>query len=700
MSTRELTRRDFVKETGTMGAGLVIAFHFPFSGRFPEGVAPEDLEPNAWIRVDPEGLLHVIYDDHEMGQGSSTGFMMMTCEELEGSWKNIVWEPTPTDPSTWVRNISTGGSTTIRLGWDPLRNAAATAREMLRSAAARRWGVEASECVARQNAIHHESSGRSLGYGELAEEAATLPVPDDPPLKDPRDFWLVGHSTDRLDLPDKVMGKTEFGMDVRLPDMLYCAVRRPREFQGTIRGVDDSAAREVPGVVDVREIEGAVAVYATDTWAAIKGMQALELDVDPGPNADQSTETLRQRCLELIQRDGEVEREEGNVRRAMNGATQVLEADYDTPFLDHAPMEPLNATVHVRGDEVEVWVPTQSASSSQQLAAEAAGVDEGNVIIHSLLTGGGFGRRLYPDEVTFAVRAAMEKDVPVQMVYTREETTRHGRYRPFTLQRLRAGLDQEGWPVAWHHRIVGPPPKSTSIGGSVNPPYTFPNFLMDCHIEDWGIPIGAWRSVGNTQTGFAVESFIDECAHAAGKDPLEYQRRLMREANPRLLNCLEMAAERADWGRSMGERQGQGLAAWTCFEGFVGMVAEVTVDQDGTVHVDRIVSVSDHGTVVNPEAVRSQFEGGIALILSHALKSGIHIEGGAAVESNFHDYQILTFQDMPKVEVYFVESLDRPGGVGEPPVPPPSPAVCNAIFAATGKRVRKLPIDKAFLAAE
>jgi isoquinoline 1-oxidoreductase beta subunit len=423
--------------------------------------------------------------------------------------------------------------------------------------------------------------------------------------------------------------------------------------------------------------------------------------VDPGPNADQSSETLLARARELMEQDDgvEVEREEGDVPGAiMEGARETVEVVFDTPFLDHAPMEPLNATAHVRGDEVELWVPTQGATTSQQLAAEAAGVEEGNVTVHSLLTGGGFGRRLYPDEVTFAVRAAKEKDVPVQMVYTREETTRHGRYRPFTLQRLRAGLDAQGWPAGWHHRIVGPSPKGTAIGGASNPPYTLPNFRLDCHIEDWGIPIGAWRSVGNTQTGFAVESFVDECAHAAGKDPFEYRRHLMREANPRLLGCLEMAAEKADWGRSMGERQGQGIAAWTCFGGYAAMVAEVTVDEDGTVHVDRIVSASDHGIIVNPEAVRSQFEGGIVLSLSHALKSGIHIENGGAKESNFHDYQILTFQDMPKVEVHFVESLERPGGVGEPPVPPPPPAVCNAIRAATGKRVTKLPIEKEFLA--
>jgi isoquinoline 1-oxidoreductase beta subunit len=347
---------------------------------------------------------------------------------------------------------------------------------------------------------------------------------------------------------------------------------------------------------------------------------------------------------------------------------------------------------------VEVWVPTQGATGVQRACAAEAGVDVESVIVHSLLTGGGFGRRLNPDDALLAVRVAKEVEVPVQLVLTREDTFQHGFYRPATYQVLRAGLGSDGLPAAWTHRIIGPAPsRSTVTGGAANPPYTLPNFRLDYHLDDWGTPIGPWRSVGNTQTGFAVESFIDECAHAAGIDPFEYRRTLMRDANPRLLNCLEMVAERADWGRTMGDRQGQGIAAWTCFGGFAAMVAEVTVDPDGTVRVDRVVSVSDHGTIVNPEAVRSQIEGGIVLSLTATLKAGVHIENGGAMESNFHDHPLLVFNEMPAVEVHFVESTERPGGVGEPPVPPPPPAVCNAVFAATGRRVRTLPIDKEFL---
>jgi isoquinoline 1-oxidoreductase beta subunit len=699
MSTKDLSRRDFVKTTGAAGAGLVIGFHIPWI-QGCAGPPPVPVEggaqPNAWIRIDPEGFVHVVYDDHEMGQGSSTGFLMMVCDELEADWSKIVWEPVPTDPSNWVRGISTGGSTTIRMGWTPLRTAAAQAREVLTEAAARRWEVSPSECVAREHEVRHEASGRSAGYGELAEEAAELPVPEDPTWKSHEDFFLIGHSTDRLDLPDKVTGKTQFGMDLRLPGMLFASVSRPPAFQGGIRSFDDTAARAVPGVVDVFEVEGGIAVVASDTWSAFKGRQALQVDWDPGPNADQSSQTLKARGVALEDVPGEVLEENGNFDRAFAGAAQRVEVAYDTHFLDHVPMETLNATAWVQGDRVEVWCPTQGATSGQRTAARIAGVPIENVVFNSMLSGGGFGRRLNSDDTEFAVKVAMKVDAPVQVVWTREDTFAHGFYRPYTHQTMKAGLDEEGWPVAWLHRVYGQG-GGTSTGGADNPPYAFPNFRCDAHMDDWGIPIGPWRSVGNTHTCFAVESFLDECAHVAGIDPVTYRRRLMEPANPRLLNCLLTVAEQAQWGREMGERQGQGIAAWTCFAGYGAMVAEVTVAEDGTVSLDRMVACMDHGTVVNPEAVRSQIEGGIVLSTTATLKAEVHIENGAAVESNFHNHPLLTIGEMPEVEVHFVESTEPPGGVGEPPVPPTVPAITNAIFAATGVRIRELPVDPELL---
>ncbi len=701
MNSKEPSRRDFLKAASGVGAGLLIAFYVPWLEGCEEDWIPPRVEgamrPNAWIWVDTEGLIHVIFDEHEMGQGSSTGFLQMVCEEMEGDWKKMVWEPVPTDPSSWIRTIHTGGSTTIRLGWNPIRTAAAQAREMLRTAAAQRWGVPEEECEARENTIRHAATDRSLEYGELALAASALPVPDHPPLKGPDAYRLVGSSPDRLDLPDKVTGRTRFGMDLRLPDMLFATVARPPAFQGSVRRYDDAAARQVPGVVDVRAVEGGVAVYATDTWAAMKGKEALDVTFDPGPNADQSSESLLAHCKEVAREPGEVARREGNPDRAMERADRVVESAFDMPFLDHAPMEPLNATAHVREGGVEVWVPTQVATKGQATAARVAGVPEEKVIFHSMLSGGGFGRRLNSDDVEWAVRVAMEKDVPVQTVHTREDFMTHGFYRQATYHELRAGLDADGWPVGWTHRVVGPGPQWDLLDGARNPPYRLPDFRLDYHMEDWGIPTGAWRSVGNTHMAFVVESFMDECAHAAGADPFQYRRHLMREANPRLLACLEMAAERAEWGRPMGERQAQGIAAWACFQSYVACVAEVTVAPDGSVRVDRVVTASDHGIIVNPDAVRAQFEGGVVMALTATLKSAIHIENGAAVESNFHDYPILTMGETPPVEVHFVPSTERPGGVGEPPVPPPPPAVCNAIYAATGVRVRKLPVEKEWL---
>jgi len=365
--------------------------------------------------------------------------------------------------------------------------------------------------------------------------------------------------------------------------------------------------------------------------------------------------------------------------------------------LDHVPMEPMNATAWVRGDRVEVWCPTQGATAGQQMAARIAGVPPENVVFNSMLLGGGFGRRLNSDDTEFAVKVAMKVDAPVQVVWTREDTFRHGFYRPYTHQTMKAGLDEEGWPVAWLHRIYGQPPRGTSTGGAANPPYTFPNFRCDHHLEDWGIPIGPWRSVGNTHTCFAVEAFLDECAHVAGIDPVTYKRRLMEDANPRLLTCLLTAAEKAQWGREMGERRGQGIAAWTCFGGYGAMVAEVTVAENGQVSLDRMVACMDHGIIVNPEAVRSQIEGGIVLSTTATLKAEVHIQNGAALETNFHNHPILAIGEMPEVEVHFIESTEPPGGVGEPPVPPTVPAITNAIFAATGVRIRELPVDPALL---
>ncbi|HKJ92571.1 MAG TPA: molybdopterin cofactor-binding domain-containing protein, partial [Longimicrobiales bacterium] len=568
--------------------------------------------------------------------------------------------------------------------------AGAAAREMLRSAAAQAWGVDASECRAERGAIVH-AGGRRAEYGSLVERAARLPVPEDPPLKSRSDFTLVGTPVHRLDQRDKVVGETVFGTDVDLPGMLVATVALPPAFGAQVRGYDDARARRVPGVVDVVQIPDGVAVLARNTWAALKGRDALSVDWAPSPLAGMSSVSLFQRCADLAERDGNVARRAGDARSALSGAARTLEAVYRLPFLDHATMEPMNCTARVAGGKVEVWAPTQVATAAQQEAARVAGVKPQDVTLHVTMVGGGFGRRLQTDYVTFAVEIAKRVDAPVQLFWTREDTTRHGFYRPLTYHHLRGGLDGAGSPVAWHHRIVGPPTTGLTVAGAENPPYALPNFLLDYHLDDWGVPVGAWRSVGNTHNGFVIESFIDELAAAAGVDPYEYRRQLM-DAAPRLRGALDLAAARAGWGEALGPGRGRGIAAVSSFGSHVAEVADVTVAPDGTVRIDRVVCAVDCGQVINPDIMAANMEGAVTLAAGYTLKHGITLEDGGVREGNFTDYPILRIDEMPAVEVYAVDSPEPPGGIGEPGVPPLAPAVTNAIFAATGTRIRTLPV--------
>ncbi len=695
MSDRSgFSRRDFVRTGAAAGAGLVIGFHLP-GARVVAGATSAALppfEPNAWIRVGTDGLISIIVDEAEMGQGSQTAVPQMIADELEADWSSIRVLPPPVDPSSWIRTISTGGSTTVRQGWEPLRRAGATAREMLRQAAADRWGIPLARCEADRGAIVDAASGRRLSYGELAERAAGLSVPQDPPLKDPRDFRYIGVDMPRTDIPDKVAGKARFGLDITMPEMAVATVAKARTFGATVRSFDATDALAVPGVRTVVQIDSGIAVVGDNTWAALKGREALRVEWDHGPGAGLTTEAIFARWRELAGERGEVEREEGNVERALSRAVTRVEATYELPFLDHAPMEPMNCTAVVREGSVEVWAPTQSPTAAQRAAAQAASVSPDAVVFHTVLSGGGFGRRLQSDFVTDAVQVAKQVSYPVKVMWTREDTTRHGFYRPATLHRFWAGLDEQGWPVAWAHRIVGPPPQGSTTGGAANPPYDLPNFRLDYHLDDVGIPVGPWRSVANTQNGFTVESFIDELAAEAGKDPYVYRHHLM-SVSPRLRRTMELAAEKARWGSVSPRGVGRGLAAWTCFGGYAAQIAEVEVSGD-EVRVRRVVCAIDCGTAVNPRNIEAQVQGGIVLGLTAALKGAITIADGGARESNFHDYPLLLKREMPTVEVHIVPSREPPGGVGEPPVPPSAPAVANAIFNATGRRVRKLPITE------
>jgi isoquinoline 1-oxidoreductase beta subunit len=647
-------------------------------------------EPNAWVRVGTDGVLTVIIDETEMGQGSSTGLLLMVADEMDADWETAVPAPPPTDPSSWPRTISTGGSTSIRQGWDPLRRAGAAAREMLKEAAAREWGVEVSRCQIERSVVHGPA-GQRLGFGELADRAALLPVPDDPPLKDPSEFKLLGRSTIRKDLRDKGAGATSFGTDLRLEGMVFAALALPPAFGARVESFDDGGARAVPGVRDVFETEDGVAVLAGDTWTALKARDALTVRWDRSTAVTHGSSSITAEATELAGRPGEAVESTGDVDAALAGAARTIEAVYECPFLEHAPMEPMNCTAVVRDGEAEVWAPTQSTTAGQRAAAQEAGVDPEHVIFHTLMVGGGFGRRLQVDYVRQAVRIARRvPGVPVQLFLDRADTTRHGFYRPYTYHHMRAGLDGQGAPIAWKHRLVGTGGRGTITGGAVPATYRFPNFHVDFHEGSWAVPVGALRSVGSTQNGFTVEAFVDELAVASSRDPYEFRREHM--IDERLRACLDAAAEHGDWGRPLEPGRGRGIAAHFCFASRAAHVAEVTVDGSGRITVDRIVAVADVGFAVNPDSVRAQMEGGVAFALSFALKGSITLENGGVRESNYHDYPILGIREMPEVETFLIQGGDRPTGIGEPGVPPVAPAVANAVFAATGMRVRRLPI--------
>ena len=706
-ATTQLTRREFIQVGAAAGGGLLIAIHLP--GCAPRDRAPAEpvFLPNAWVRIGPDGIVTLVVDKSEMGQGVLTSMPMLLAEELEADWTKVRIEQAPADevyvnPAFGVQG--TGGSTSVRASWDPLREAGATARVMLVAAAAETWGVDPSECRAERGTVVHAGSGRRVGYGEVAEKAATMPVPEQAPLKDPQEFRIIGTRVKRLDTPWKVDGSGVFGIDVRLPGMLFAAVARCPVFGGAAARYDDAKAKAVPGVREVVPIEQGVAVVATNTWAAMKGRDALEITWDEGPTAAVSSESIRREFERLARGRGAVARSEGDVERALARAARRVEAVYEVPYLAHATMEPMNCTAHVRPDGCDVWVPTQFQTVTQQVAAGIAGLTPEQVNVHTTLLGGGFGRRAEVDFVAEAVQVSKAVGAPVMVVWTREDDTRHDFYRPNALSRFVAGLDADGWPVAWRHHIVSPSILTrwfpnmvqngidgSSVEGAAELPYAIPNLRVEYTLKETGVPVGFWRSVGHSQNGYVTESFLDELAAAGGKDPYELRRRLLAD-HPRHRAALEAAAQGAGWGSPTPEGRARGIAVHESFGSFVAEVAEVSVADDGTVRVHRVVCAIDCGRVVNPDTVEAQMQSGIVYGLTAALKGAITIDRGRVQQSNFHDYQMLRIPEMPQVEVHLVPSGDALGGVGEPGVPPIAPAVVNAVYALTGKRIRRLPI--------
>ncbi len=705
----QVTRREFLQTASVVGAGLVIGFYLP-PGRGRVTAATGPFAPNAWLRIGTDDSVLVMVDRSEMGQGVATSLPMLLAEELEADWSKIKIEFAPADKAytnPMFGMQGTGGSTSVRAAFTPLRKAGAAARELLVAAAAQTWNVDKAECRAEKGAVIHTPSKRRLTYGKLAAKAAVLPAPADVPLKDPKDWKILGTRVRRLDTPPKVDGSAQFGIDVKVPGMLVAVIARCPVFGGKVASFDATKAKAVPGVKQVVQISSGVAVVADGYWPAKKGRDALEVSWDEGPNASVSSATIAQLFAQRAEQPGAVARHDGEAEAALASAGSKLDAVYEAPFLAHATMEPMNCTAHVRPDGVDIWAPTQFQTGCQQLGAGIGGVAPEKVQVHTTYLGGGFGRRFELDFIREALETSKAVGAPVKVIWSREDDIRQAQYRPACYHRFRAGLDATGQPVAWTHRIVAPSifarvfPQTIKNGldgeaveGGVGMPYTIPNVHVDYLLTDTGIPVGFWRSVNNSYNAFAVECFIDEVAHAAKRDPYEYRRDLLTKA-PRHLGVLNLAASKAGWGTAPPAGRARGIAVYKSFETYVAEVAEVSVASDGAVRVHRVVCAVDCGPVVNPDIVEAQMQSGIVYGLTAALWGEITIDKGRVQQSNFHDYRMLRLAEMPQIEVHIVPSSDAQGGVGEPGTPPIAPAVCNAIFALTGKRVRKLPIGKA-----
>ena len=694
MTVPSVNRREFLGAAG----GLLVGFFLPAKNRL--SAEPTSSKLNAFVHVGSDDIVTLYIHKAEMGQGTVTSLSMLLAEELECDWSKIRTEFPGVDPAAFGPMQGVFGSMSIRTSWDPLRKAGATAREMLIAAAAQQWGVDKSQCNAENNSVINTATGIRLSYGALADAASKIPPPASVTLKDSKDFRLLGTSPKRRDSPDKIAGRAKFGLDMRLPGMLYAVVQRCPVFEGKVAGFDDSKTKAVPGVKQVVQISNGVAVVADNTWSAIEGRKVLQIQFDEGRRAQTSNATLRQMFADLAEKPGAEARKRGDVEAALAAGEKKIEAVYEAPYLAHAPMEPLNCTAHVRPDGCDVWASTQIQTAAQQVAMKITGLPREKVQVHTLFLGGGFGRRGASDYIGEAVEIGKAIGVPVKLTWTREDDLQHDFYRPASYTRFRAALDSEGWPIAFDSRIVCPSFSGmrngvdfAAVEGIADLAYDIPNFRADYHAPDAGIPTSYWRSVGYSQNTFFAESFIDELAVAGGKDPVEFRRRLLKNS-PRLLNVLNLAVEKA--GTPAPGRH-HGLAVANNIGSFNAQVAEVSIEK-GKLRVHRVVCAVDCGHVVHPGILEQQIQSGIVYGLTAALKGNITIENGRVKEQNFNQYDVLRIDEMPVVEVHVVASQNAPGGIGEASTPPIAPAVANAIYAATRKRLRRLPIRMADLA--
>jgi isoquinoline 1-oxidoreductase subunit beta len=704
-----LARRSFLIVSAAAGGGLLLGVALPGGMATAAAPAPDALQPNAFIRITHDGKVTLVMHKAEMGQGVFTALAQLIAEELEVPVNEVLLEQAPPDNARYGEPLfgglqMTGGSTSIRGAWLPLRQAGATARELLVQAAAATWHVPAARLVARDGKVFDPQSGLSLAYGALVDGASTLPVPKGVALKEPRNFRVIGKPLKRLDGRSKVDGTAQFGIDVKLIGMKIAAVASCPEFGGTLAGVDGPAAMKLAGVRQVVTLGHAVAVVADNLWAAQQGLLAAAPRWKAGANATLDSAQVVAQLDNAARTAGAVAAVHGDAPAGLARAAQRIDAVYQAPFLAHMAMEPLNCTVLIRGGEVDLFVGTQVPTRAQEAAARAAGVDPAKVTVHNCLIGGAFGRRLEVDFIELAVAIARQVQGPVKVVWSREEDVQHDMYRPYYHDTMAAGLDASGMPVAWTHRIAASSilarflPAGFSNGvdgdaieGAAETPYVFPALRVEyVRVEPPGIPTAFWRGVGHTHSAFVVEGFLDELAAKAGRDPLDYRRALVRDQRARAV--LDLAAAKAEWGTTLPKGQGRGIALLHAFGSYVAQVAQVQVDDDGGVHVVRVVCAVDCGQVVNPSTVAAQMEGGIVFGLSAALWGEITLAEGRVVQSNFHDYRVMRLNEAPRIEVHIVPSSEAPGGVGEPGTSAAIPALVNAVHAATGRRIRTLPI--------
>jgi isoquinoline 1-oxidoreductase beta subunit len=718
MNVVKVNRRDFVKITSAASAGLVLALQMPDA----HAAEKEEYPIGTFVHVGTDGIVTIYVAKSDMGQGVRTALPMIVADEMGANWKKVRIRQADLDKK--YGRQGTGGSGSIRTMWTPMRTAGATARTMLVTAAATKWGVDAKDCTVANGIVSYKT--KKATFGELAASASKLDVPKDVTLKDPSKFTIIGKKTDRLDNPDLLRGKSEYGIDVRVPGMLYGAVRRSPVFGGKVVSFDDSKAIAIPGVRAVVRIDphgaeapwAGVGVVADSTWAAFKGRDALDVKWDDGEAKSETTASLMEQMRDLVTKEGKRIRNDGDVDAAIASAASRIEATYELPYLAHATMEPMNATASVTADGIEIWGPTQFPDWWGGAAGKAVGFTKPEQAkVHVTLLGGGFGRRAFPDVAIEAALLSKAVGKPVKVQWTREDDMRHDFYRPANVQRVVAALDSEGKVTAWHHRLAAASinswmgngdPHDSEMFDDEQLPLNVPNVRAEFAAAKSFVPRGWWRSVESSSNAFVVQSFIDEIAHSLGKDPIEFQLGLFPAGtkierkggsapypyeSDRYRRVIELVRDKSNWGKPLPAGRARGFAAWHAFMTYVAEVAEVSINKDGTPRVHRVIAAIDCGTPVNPDGIAAQVEGAVVYGLSAALAGAITIKNGAVEQSNFHDYPVLTIDQMPVVEVHIVPSTALPTGTGEPGLPPTAPAVANAIFALTGKRVRKLPFQ-------